>query len=73
MNDAIEIPDASREPAAYVEALLATLGDVWLTVFARVVQRARRVLTRADVRRWLERGTGAVLVALGIRMALERR
>jgi threonine/homoserine/homoserine lactone efflux protein len=37
------------------------------------MHRAHRVLTRADVRRWLERVSGAVLIALGIRVALERR
>jgi threonine/homoserine/homoserine lactone efflux protein len=38
-----------------------------------MVDRARRVLTRDRVRLWLERSTGAVLIALGVRVAVERR
>jgi threonine/homoserine/homoserine lactone efflux protein len=41
---------------------------VWLTAYAQLVSRARRVFAGA----WLQRTTGAVLVALGVRVALER-
>jgi threonine/homoserine/homoserine lactone efflux protein len=37
------------------------------------VDRARAVLTAPRVEAWLERTTGAVLVALGVRVAVERR
>ena len=33
------------------------------------LNRTRRVLTRPRVKQWLERATGAVFVALGIRLA----
>ena len=49
------------------------LGLVWLLAYARLVDRAYRVLTRSDVKRWVEGVTGAVLIALGIRVAIERR
>jgi RhtB (resistance to homoserine/threonine) family protein len=49
------------------------MGIVWLTAYACVLSRISVVLGRGDVRRWLERVTGGVLVALGLRLALERR
>ena len=58
---------------AFLVALHVLVGVVWLTLFARIVQRAHRVLSRVDVRRWLERATGAILIAVGLRVALERR
>ena len=58
---------------AFFAGIHILVGLVWLTVYARIVHRAHRVLTRSDVKRWLESATGAVLIALGIRVALERR
>ena len=58
---------------AFLAGIHVAVGLVWLTLYAHLVHRAHRVLTRADVRRWLEGATGAVLIALGIRVALERR
>ena len=49
------------------------VGLVWLTAYAHIVDRARLVLTAPRVRAWLERTTGAVLIALGVRVAVERR
>ena len=49
------------------------VGLVWLTAYAHLVDRARHELRRERVRRWLERSTGAVLVALGLRVAVEHR
>ena len=45
----------------------------WLVAYGVVVSRARRRLVGSRVQRWMERATGAVLVALGVRLALERR
>jgi threonine/homoserine/homoserine lactone efflux protein len=45
----------------------------WLTAYALVVARACDLLGRSRVRRSLEAATGAVLVALGIRVATEAR
>ena len=49
------------------------VGLVWLTIYAHLIHRAHRTLTRADVRRWLEGATGVVLIALGLRVAVEQR
>ena len=49
------------------------VGLLWLSAYARMVQGARRVLTAPGVRAWLERTTGAVLIAFGLRVAVERR
>lgn len=46
---------------------------IWLTAHAYVLSRITAVLGRGGVRRWLERATGGVLIALGVRLALERR
>ena len=40
---------------------------------AYVLSRISAFIGRASVRRWLERVTGGVLIALGARLALERR
>ncbi len=57
----------------FLTAVHVVVGLVWLTTYAHLVDRARRVLTRDGFRRWLERSTGAVLIALGVRVAVERR
>jgi threonine/homoserine/homoserine lactone efflux protein len=46
---------------------------VWLAAYAHVVARAGDVLRRPAIRRVIEAVTGAVLVALGLRLAAERR
>jgi threonine/homoserine/homoserine lactone efflux protein len=43
----------------------------WYTFLATVVDRAKELFTRSAVKRWLERVVGAVLVALGLRLAIE--
>jgi threonine/homoserine/homoserine lactone efflux protein len=50
----------------------AALTLAWLTAYAVVVARARNVLLRPRVRRALDACSGAVLVALGLRLAVER-
>ncbi|HUP23586.1 MAG TPA: LysE family transporter, partial [Thermoanaerobaculia bacterium] len=58
---------------AFLVGIHVVVGLIWLTAYAHLVHRAHRVLTRSDVKRWLESATGAVLIALGLRVALERR
>jgi threonine/homoserine/homoserine lactone efflux protein len=53
--------------------LFASMTLAWLTAYAFAVARAGDVLRRPAVRRALEVVTGAVLVALGLRLATERR
>lgn len=66
-----------RAPVLATSMLLAgihaTEGIVWLTIVATLVTRIGPVMRTPRVRRALERVTGGVLVALGIRLALERR
>ena len=49
------------------------VGLVWLSAYARLVHRARGLLAAPRVKAWLERTTGAVLIAFGLRVAVERR
>jgi threonine/homoserine/homoserine lactone efflux protein len=66
-----------RQPVLPQTSTLAAIhvlvGLVWLSVYARLVDRARGVLTAPTVRAWLERTTGVVLLAFGVRVAVERR
>jgi threonine/homoserine/homoserine lactone efflux protein len=52
--------------------LFATMGISWLTMYAVVVAKLGDVLS-GHVRRVLDAVTGAVLVALGVRLATEDR
>ena len=65
------------EPVFQRSLLLASvhiaMGFVWLTSYAWFVDRLGAVLTRPRVKAWLERVTGGVLIALGARLAWERR
>jgi threonine/homoserine/homoserine lactone efflux protein len=54
-------------------AIHVVVGLIWLTAYAHLIQRARAFLTAPRVKAWLERTTGAVLIALGVRVAVERR
>ncbi len=45
----------------------------WLVVYAIVIARAGAVLNRPRIRRVLEAATGAILVALGLRLAASQR
>lgn len=49
------------------------VGLIWLTIYAHLIHRAHRTLTRSDVRGWVEGATGVVLIALGLRVAVEPR
>ena len=51
----------------------SVMGIMWLSAYAYVLSRVSAVLGSSGVRRWLERVTGGVLIALGARLALERR
>ena len=53
--------------------LFCSMTLVWLTAYAFAVARAGDVLRRPAVRRAFDAVLGAVLVALGLRLATERR
>jgi RhtB (resistance to homoserine/threonine) family protein len=65
------------EPVLRRSLLLASIhiamGFVWLTAYAWFIDRLGAVLTRPRVKAWLERVTGGLLIALGARLAWERR
>ena len=68
---------APGEPVLTRSLMLASIhiamGLVWLTAYAWFIDRLGAVLTRPAVKAWLERVTGGLLVALGARLAWERR
>lgn len=49
------------------------MGILWLGLIAVLVSRSRQWVRRPTVKRWLDAVSGTVLVALGIRLALEER
>jgi threonine/homoserine/homoserine lactone efflux protein len=53
--------------------LFCAMTLVWLTGYAFAVAKAGDFLRRARIRRWIEGVTGAVLVALGVRLATTQR
>jgi threonine/homoserine/homoserine lactone efflux protein len=53
--------------------LFCSMTFVWLTAYAYAVAKAGDVLRRPAIRRVFDAALGAVLVALGIRLATERR
>jgi threonine/homoserine/homoserine lactone efflux protein len=54
-------------------ALIVAVDVVWYGAMAYAVSRAKRAFRRTRVARWTEAVTGTVLVALGVRVALEQR
>ncbi len=56
---------------ALLAAVFLGLATAWLVLFTALLGRLRPVLARAAVRRWIERSTGAVLVGLGVRLAVD--
>jgi len=53
--------------------LFNAMGVIWLLPYAALAARGRAVLTRPRVRRAIDRVSGVVLIALGVRIAFERR
>jgi threonine/homoserine/homoserine lactone efflux protein len=53
--------------------LFCCMTLTWLSAYAFVVARAGDVLRRPSIRRAIDAVTGAVLVALGLRLATDRR
>ena len=63
----------SFAPLFALGLVLCALTLVWLAAYAVAVARAGDLLRRPRVRRAIEAVTGAVLVALGLRVAADRR
>jgi threonine/homoserine/homoserine lactone efflux protein len=58
---------------ALLVALHVTIGIAWLGGLVLLAARARRLLLRERVRRWLDRTTAGVLVGLGLAMVADAR
>ena len=54
-------------------ALIVVFDLVWYGTLAWAVSHAKRAFVRSRLARWSEAVTGTVLVALGVRVALEQR
>jgi threonine/homoserine/homoserine lactone efflux protein len=68
---------ADGEPRVATTAALAAvflaIAVLWWRAFSLAVGPLGRFLSRPGVVAWFDRGTGALLVGLGLRVALERR
>ncbi|MBA2294920.1 MAG: LysE family translocator [Actinobacteria bacterium] len=67
------VPDGTFLPILGLGLLFCAMGLAWLTAYALLVARASDHLRGTSVRRALDAITGAVLVALGLRLATDRR
>jgi threonine/homoserine/homoserine lactone efflux protein len=57
----------------FLAAIHIVIGFVWLTTYASLVSRAHAAIAQPRVKAALERVTGAVLIALGLRVAVAHR
>ncbi|MEO6082921.1 MAG: LysE family transporter [Umezawaea sp.] len=62
---------AVHATAAVLAAVFLGVAVVWWRVFTLLISALSRVLSKQRVRTTFERVTGVVLVALGVRVALE--
>jgi RhtB (resistance to homoserine/threonine) family protein len=60
-------------PLLLLGVTFAALTLCWLAVYALLVGTSSALVSRPSVRKALDRFTGVVLIAFGIRLALERR
>jgi threonine/homoserine/homoserine lactone efflux protein len=65
--------DATVAPLLALGIVFSTMTLAWLSAYAFAVARAGDFLRRGVVRRILDAAVGAVLVALGARVAVDRR
>jgi RhtB (resistance to homoserine/threonine) family protein len=59
--------------SVFLAFMHVVMGLIWLPLYARFIDRMAAVLLTDRVKRRIEAATGAVLMALGIRLALARR
>ena len=57
----------------FLASVHVLMGLVWLSTYVMLLDRMSSVLSRPAVKRRLEAFTGAVLIAFGVRLAIERR
>jgi RhtB (resistance to homoserine/threonine) family protein len=59
--------------SVFLASIHFLLGLLWLSLVTLVLGRLRAVLTRPHIQQRLEAITGIILIAFGVRLALERR
>lgn len=69
----IRTTDTVLVKSLLLAAIHVGMGVVWLSLVSVFLGTLRGFVERRRVRRTLERVTGVVLIALGVRLALERR
>lgn len=60
-------------PFLVLGGMFVMMGVVWLCAYALVAVRASAILRRPRVNAAIDRLSGAILIAFGVRLALERR
>ena len=65
--------DAVLPKSLLLAAIHFAEGILWLALVAYLVDRSRRFFLKQALRRWLDTACGALLVALGAKLALEHR
>lgn len=65
--------DAVLAKSLLLTAIHAVLGIIWFTIVSFLVDRSRRFLLRPLMRRWIDAVCGCFLVALGLRLAMQRQ
>ena len=71
--DSVKRAAAVLPCALAMAAVIVAVDLIWYSVLALLVARARRAFVVGGWGQRIERLTGAVLIGLGIRLALERR
>lgn len=65
------------DPVLAKSLLLASIhyteGTVWLVALSIMLDRTRQFVVRSAIRRWLDGLCGAILVGLGVRLAMEKQ
>ena len=69
----VDAAHAEPQDLLLLGVLFNCMGVVWLLTYAELAARGRDVLARPRVKRALDRLSGVALVALGFRLALERK
>ena len=69
----VSTSDSLLARTAQLASIFLVIGAVWLIFYSWVVARARQVLQKPRVTRFVERLSGAVLIGLGIRVLVGDR
>ena len=61
------------QKSALLASIHIAMGLAWLSLYTVFLGRMKHVLSRSNIKRNLEAVTGALLLALGTRLAFEKR